>query len=104
MKNEVQQRPVNLDAVFVPNVAVVIDKAQFAEFVHKETDTRSGRPDHIRERFLADFRDQGLGCSFLAEIGEQQKQSRKTPLAGIEQLIHEVRFNAKGSAQEIRDK
>jgi hypothetical protein len=57
VENEVQQRRVNLNAAFVPNVTVVFNKAQSAKFVHKETDTRSGRPDHLRERFLADFRD-----------------------------------------------
>jgi len=47
MKNYVQERLVNLDVV-----AAVVDKAEFAETVHKEADPGAGCPDHFRESFL----------------------------------------------------
>jgi hypothetical protein len=32
--------------------SVVFDKTQFAEFVHEKAYARSGRADHLRQRFL----------------------------------------------------
>jgi hypothetical protein len=47
------------------DAAVVVDEAQFSEFVHEETNARPRRSDHLRKRLLADFRDRRFGCSFL---------------------------------------
>jgi hypothetical protein len=35
----------------------------------------------------------GSGTALLGEIGEQQKQTRKSLLARIEELIDQIRFN-----------
>ena len=56
-------------------VTVVIDEAQLPEFVHKLTDTRPGRADHLRERLLANLGRHRLRPTFLAEIREEQKVS-----------------------------
>jgi hypothetical protein len=50
-------------------MAVVVDEAQLAELVHEMAHPRTSRSDHLRERFLGDFCDDGLGFAFLAEGG-----------------------------------
>ena len=35
--------------------AIVTDEAELSEFVHKETDPRPSRPDHLGKRLLADI-------------------------------------------------
>jgi hypothetical protein len=87
LQDRVQQRTVNLYS------AVVADEAQFSEFVHEGTDAGSRRADHLRQRPLIETCVDGLRAALLAEIGEQQKQTRKSLLAGIEELIDQIRFN-----------
>jgi hypothetical protein len=48
-EHHVQQGTVNF------NVAVVINKTQFPEFVHEKTHARSRRADHLRKCLLADY-------------------------------------------------
>jgi hypothetical protein len=69
------------------DAANVVNEAQFSKFVHKETHTRPGRADHFRKCLLADFRDYRRRSAFLAEVRQQQKQTGKTFLARIKQLI-----------------
>ena len=83
------------------DAAVVGDEAKFAKFVHEEAHARTGRSDHLGERFLADFRDHRLRVAFLAEVRQQQEQPRKALLARIEQLVDEVRFDADGPAEKM---
>ena len=70
MQNEVQQGTVNF------NMAVVVNKAQLPKFVHKKANPRSRRADHLRQRFLADFRNDWLGPSLLAKIRKKQTCSK----------------------------
>jgi hypothetical protein len=86
-QNDTQQRAVDL------KVAVVIDEAQFPEFVHEETDTRPGRADHLGERLLADLGRDRLRPAFLGEIREEKKRPRQALFAGVEQLIDQVLFD-----------
>ena len=74
--------------------AVVLDEAEFAEFVHEVADTRARGTDHLRQRLLADLRDDHLGLSGLAKIGQKQKQTGQPFLAGIEELVHQVLLDA----------
>src|ERR1700747_1471231 len=48
VQNHVQQGIMNFQ------FSVVIDKAQFAELVHEKAHPRSGRADHLRQRFLTE--------------------------------------------------
>ena len=81
-------------------VPVIIDVAQFAEFVHEVLLTlRSRRSDHLRQRFLTDLSHDGLWSRFLAEIRKEQQQPRKAPFAGIEQLIYQVLFDPSVASQ-----
>jgi hypothetical protein len=50
------------------NVAVVINKTQFPEFVHEKTHARSRRADHLRKCLLADFCYYWLRPTFLTKI------------------------------------
>ena len=47
VQNDVEQRPMNLDA------AVVFDEAEFAKAVHEEADARPGRSNHLCQSFPA---------------------------------------------------
>ena len=49
------------------NVAVVINKTQFPEFVHEKTHARSRRADHLRQCLLADFRYDWLRPTFILQ-------------------------------------
>jgi hypothetical protein len=42
--------------------------------------------------FLVNSREDGLGSAFHSEVRKQQKDSRQALLAGIEKLVHEIRF------------
>ena len=81
--------------------AIVIDEAEAAEFVHEEIDPRARGADHFRQRFLVDRRGDVLGFVFLAEIRQQQKHPRQPLLAGIEQLVDQILFDAKIAVQQI---
>ena len=76
------------------DAAVVADETQSSKFVHEKTHPGSGCSDHIRKRLLADFRDYRLRFVFLAKVRQKEEQPGKTFLARIEQLIHEVGFDA----------
>src|ERR1700731_650451 len=88
MQDDVQQRAVDLQ------VTVVINQAHFSKPVHEKAHARSRRADHLRERFLAYFCNDRLGLPFLAELREDEKKPSQALLAGIEQLIDQVRLDA----------
>src|ERR1700745_3393873 len=54
--------------------SVVFDETQFAEFVHEKAHPRSGRADHLRQRFLTELSHDRLWPSFLAEICKQKEK------------------------------
>jgi hypothetical protein len=53
--------------------SVVTDESQLAKFVHEKADTRSGRPDHICQRFLIDIRIDRLRATLFAKICQEKK-------------------------------
>ena len=60
--DHVQQGP------FDGQVAVVIDEAQTAKFVHEEADAGPGRADHLRQGLLTNVGEDGLGFFLIVEI------------------------------------
>src|SRR6202047_2431888 len=82
--------------------SVVFDKTQFAESVHEKAHTRSGRANHLRQRFLTERSHDRLRSAFLAEICKQKKKSGETLFARIKQLVDQVLFNATVPSQQIR--
>jgi Beta-lactamase len=87
VQSGIQQGTVDFDA------AVVVHEAQFSKFVHEKTYAGLRSADHLRKRLPADFRDNRLG--------HEQEQPGKPFLTRIEQLIHEVCFDANGPAQKM---
>ena len=73
----VQQGIMDLD------FSVVFDKTQFAEFVHEKAHARSGRADHLRQRFLTERANDRLRLPFLAEICKQKEKAGETLFARI---------------------
>jgi hypothetical protein len=85
-------------------MAIVINKAQLPKFVHEKAHARSRRADHLRQRLLADLRNDWLRPTFLAKIRQKQKDPCQPFLARIEQLINQILFYPKVSSQKVRDK
>ena len=52
------------------DLAVVVNQAQFSEFVHKKAHAGARRANHFRERLLADLGDDGFGSTVLTKISE----------------------------------
>src|SRR3984957_1734676 len=61
--------------------SIVFNIAQFAKFIHEKAHARSGRTNHLRERFLTELPDDWLNRGFLAEIRQKQKGPRQPFLA-----------------------
>jgi hypothetical protein len=76
-QDHVQQGIMDLD------FSVVFDKTQFAEFVHEKAHARSGRPDHLRQRFLTKRSHDRLRLAFLAEICKQKEKPGEALFARI---------------------
>ena len=72
------------------NLAVVLDEAQFPEFVHEKIYPGPRRANHLRQHLLRYFGKHLLRLGFLAIASEQQKCSRQPFLAGIEKLIDQI--------------
>jgi hypothetical protein len=78
-----------------PNLAVIFDEPQFPEAIHKKTHSGSRCANHLRQDFLTDLWNYRLGLAFLAELGEQQENSRQPLFAGIEKLINQSPMRGK---------
>src|ERR1700730_14917505 len=98
VQNDVQQGTVDF------NFAVVINKTQFPKSVHEKAHARSRRADHFGQRFLTDFRYDWLRPTFLAKIGQKQKDPCQPIRCSIEQLIDQVLLDTTVASQEMRDK
>jgi hypothetical protein len=64
--------------------SVVFDKTQFAELVHEKAHARSGRANHLRQRFLTEVSHDRLRPAFLAEICKQKEKPGEALFARIE--------------------
>jgi hypothetical protein len=65
------------------------------------SDARARGADHLCQHLLADFGNHRLRLAVFAKVRKQQKRPGKTFLAGIEQLIDQIRFNADGPRQKV---
>jgi len=98
VEHDVEQRTVNFQA------AVILNKAELSEPIHKEVNSRSGGADHFCQGFLAYFRNYVLRSSFFAKAGQQQKRPRQPLLSRVEQLINQVCLSVVVAANEICNK
>ena len=64
--------------------AIVMNEAQFPEFIHEHIDSGASCPDHLRQRLLGYFREHLLRLVFLAIACEQQQSTRQPFLRGVE--------------------
>src|ERR1700693_4158212 len=98
IENEVQQGLLNLQR------AVVFDQAQLPKFIHENIHARPRRSDQRRKRLLVHLYGYRFQTKISAIIRQQQKSPRQPHLAGIEQLVDQVRFNPGGSSQKMGEK
>src|SRR2546422_4098620 len=70
--------------------AIVMNEAQFPEFIHEKIHPRARCANHFREHLLRHFGKHLLGLGFLAIASEQQKSPSQPFLARIEKLIHQI--------------
>ncbi len=80
-QNGVQQRAMNL------YFSVVADDPLFSKLVHEEADAGPRRADHFRQRFLTEGHRDRRSAAFLAEIRQQQQQTREASFGGMTILL-----------------
>src|SRR6202171_5692405 len=85
------------------DLAVVLDKAQFPEFVHEKIDPRPRCANHFRQHFLRYFGEHLLSMARRAIAREQQQSARQPFLAGVEELVYQVLLDSYDSCQRIGD-
>jgi len=61
---------------------VVLDKAEFAEFVHKKADARPCGANHLAQGFLTNLRDHRPRLSIFTEVSPENSPGRMKVLAG----------------------
>jgi hypothetical protein len=71
VQNDAQQRAVDFDA------AVVINDEQFPKLVHEMAHTGPRSADRLRERLLADLRNDRLGSAFLPKLANKRRARAK---------------------------
>jgi hypothetical protein len=98
IQHEVQQAFLNFE------LAVVFDQAQLPKFVHENIHARPGRSNQRGKRLLIDLYGYRLQTKVVAIIGQQQESTCQPHLAGIEQLVNQVRFNSGGPSQQVTEK
>jgi hypothetical protein len=75
VQNHVQQGGMNFQ------FPIVLDKAQSAEFIHKEAYARSRRADHFRQHLLTYLSHDRLRSPFFAEVRKKKEQPCEAPFA-----------------------
>jgi hypothetical protein len=96
VQNDIQQRAMD----FQP--AVVVNESQFSEAVHEETDSRAGCAYHLGQGLLTDRGDYAMGDPVLTEVSKHEQNTSQPLFAGVEKLIHQVRFVSDVPQQQIR--
>ena len=87
MQDDGQQRLIYLD------FAVVLDEAQFSEFIHKKIHARTRGADHARQGLLGNFREDAFWLLLFAVAREEQQCAGEAFLTGVEELVDQVFFH-----------
>jgi hypothetical protein len=77
-------------AVDLKSAIVVLNEAEFPEFVHEKVDSGARRANHFRQHLLGNFGKHLFWLGFLAIPGEQQKSAGQPFLAGVKKLIDQI--------------
>jgi hypothetical protein len=72
------------------DLAIVLDEAQFPEFVHEKTNPGARCANHSRQHLLGNFGKYLFGLGLLPVASEQQKSPSQPFLARIEKLIDQI--------------
>src|ERR1700682_1663780 len=75
-----------------PSFMVVVDEAKLPEVIHEMIDPRPGCADHLCQMFLSDPGNDSFGFALLAKMGQQQENPSQALLAGVEELVDQIRF------------
>ena len=97
VQDNTQERIVDVD------LAVVLDEAEFPEFVHEKIDPRPRRANHLRQHLLRYFGKYLLRMAWRAIAREQQQSARQAFLGGVEELIYQILLDSDVSRQHIGD-
>jgi hypothetical protein len=84
VQDYMEQRLMYLDTT------VVLYETEFTKAIHEKTYARPCGPDHLRQGFLRNLRDQAFRFSGLSEFRHQQKNPSQTLFTGVEKLINQV--------------
>jgi hypothetical protein len=83
------------------DLAVILNEAQFPEFVHEEIDSGARCANHLGQHLLRHFGKYLLRLVLVAVMREQQKSSRQPLLAGVEELVYQVLLDANVSRKHV---
>src|SRR6267154_2047480 len=97
VKDNTQEGIVDVD------LAVVLDEAQFPEFVHEKIDPGPRGANHLRQHLLRYFGKHLLRMASRAVVREQQQSARQPLLAGVEELVHQGLLDSSVSCQHVSD-
>jgi len=81
--------------------AIVLNEAQFLEFVHEEIDSGACCTDHFRQSLLRYCGEHFLRLVLLTIASEQQKSTGQPFLAGIEKLIDQILLDSDVSVKHV---
>jgi hypothetical protein len=83
---------------------VVFDKAKLPELIHEKINPRPGCADHLCQVFLTNPGNYSFGTALFAKMGQQQENPSQALLAGVEKLVHEIRFVSDDTGKQMSDK
>ena len=98
VEDNAEERVVDVDFA-----AVVVDEAELAELVHEEIYAGAGGAYHFGEGFLRNFGQRFLRIARGAVTRQQQQSAREALLAGIEELVDQIFFDADVARQHVSD-
>src|SRR5260370_38947105 len=84
VKDNTQEGIVDVD------LAVVLDKAQFPEFVHEKIDAGPRCANYLRQHLLRNFGEHCLMLALCAIAREQQQRARQPFLTVVEEQFDKV--------------
>ena len=86
VQNNTQERSVNVQ----PAIILILNEAQFSEFIHEKIDPGARCPDHFRQHLLRYLGKHFLRLVLLAIASEQKEGAGQPFLAGVKELIDQI--------------